>query len=152
MRTTTAKIIKKRSHNIINWGIFSNFAHTPIIATGMVYDTAERLFQSSKMNYDDTHRMVYKKRGNPKMTARHLTLEHPEWVGEDWYQTYIDVMRNCLELKYQQSEEFRKELVRSERLFIVEDQTNYTNERGRLLGHKTCGKRIYRSQPARGSY
>ena len=27
------------------WGIFSNFGHTPIVVEGVTFDTSERLFQ-----------------------------------------------------------------------------------------------------------
>ena len=121
------------------WGIFSNFAHTPITVEGVVYDTSERLFQVSKMNCDEARKLVYEKKGNPKMTAKHIAKEHPEWVRKDWYQTFIDVMRWCLELKYQQSEEFREALRRSEGLFIVEDQTNFSKKHADTWGTKREG-------------
>jgi predicted NAD-dependent protein-ADP-ribosyltransferase YbiA (DUF1768 family) len=35
----------------------------------------------------------------------------------------VDAMKFCVTLKYEQSEEFRKELERSKGMFIVEDET-----------------------------
>ena len=35
----------------------------------------------------------------------------------------VDAMKFCLTLKYEQSEDFRKELERSKGMFIVEDET-----------------------------
>ena len=110
------------------WGIFSNFAHTPIVEDGKVYDTSERLFQMSKMNCDEARRMVYEKKGNPKMTAKHIAKQHPEWLRDDWGKVFIDVMKHCLDMKYAQSEPFRKALEKSKGLFIVEDQTTFSRK------------------------
>lgn len=129
------------------WGIFSNFAHTPISVDGMTYDTAERLFQVSKMNCNDARRMVYEKKGNPKMTAKHIAKVHPEWIREDWGKIFVEVMKRCIELKYQQNENFRQALALSSGLFIVEDQTSFTKKHAdtwgvKLVGHEYVGPNL----------
>lgn len=40
----------------------------------------------------------------------------------DWRHIAVDVMRFCLQKKYEQSEEFRNALERTKGKFIIEDQ------------------------------
>ena len=35
------------------WGIFSNFGHTPIVVEGVTFDTSERLFQLMKFKDEE---------------------------------------------------------------------------------------------------
>ena len=56
------------------------------------------------------------------MTTKHWEKTHRR---EDWGKIVIDAMKFCLTQKYEQSEEFRKELERSKGKFIVEDQTSF---------------------------
>ena len=53
---------------------------------------------------------------------------------------FIDVMKWCLELKYNQSEDFRKELERSKELFIIEDQTSFPRKNADAWGVKLINK------------
>ncbi len=46
-----------------------------------------------------------------------------EYRREDWPQMIIDALKFCLQMKYEQCAEFRKEIERSKGLFIVEDET-----------------------------
>lgn len=46
-----------------------------------------------------------------------------EYRRDDWPQMIIDALKFCLQMKYEQCDEFRKELERSQGLFIVEDET-----------------------------
>ena len=104
------------------WGIFSNFGHTPIVVEGVTFDTCERLFQLMKFKDEEPVKAIYYKKGNPKMTTKHWEKTHRR---EDWGKIVIDAMKFCLTQKYEQSEEFRKELERSKGKFIVEDQTSF---------------------------
>ena len=104
------------------WGIFSNFGHTPIVVEGVTFDTCERLFQLMKFRDEEPVKAIYYKKGNPKMTTKHWEKTHRR---EDWGKIVIDAMKFCLTQKYEQSEEFRKELERSKGKFIVEDQTSF---------------------------
>ena len=104
------------------WGIFSNFGHTPIVVEGVTFDTSERLFQLMKFKDEEPVKAIYYKKGNPKMTTKHWEKTHRR---EDWGKIVIDAMKFCLTQKYEQSEEFRKELERSKGKFIVEDQTSF---------------------------
>ena len=51
----------------------------------------------------------------------------------------IDAMKFCLTKKYEQSEEFRKELERSKGKIIVEDQTGFTKKNPDAWGVKLQG-------------
>lgn len=116
------------------WGIFSNFAHTPIIVNGFLFDTSERLFQVLKFSDEKARRSVYEKRGNPKMTAKHF--EKMGSVRNDWGEHLVDAMKFCLFEKYQQNEDFRQYLQMSRGLYIVEDQTSFPKKYADTWGTK----------------
>ena len=92
------------------WGIFSNFGHTAIVVDGITFDTCERLFQLMKFRDEGPVLAIYNKKGNPKMTTKKWEKTHRR---EDWGEMVVDAMKFCLTQKYEQSEEFRRELERS---------------------------------------
>ena len=122
------------------WGVFSNFAHTPVEVNGVSFDTTERLLQVMKMATPEAEKMVYEKKGNPKMTAKHIQKEHPEWIREDWPRIIVDAMKFCLRTKYEQCEMFRNELERSKGFYIVEDQTSFPKRNADTWGAKLVGE------------
>lgn len=103
------------------WGIFGNFAPTPIIIHHVTFKSSEQLFQLMKFKDAEPVLAVYQA-NNPKMTAKHWEKTHRR---EDWGQMIVDAMKFCLDLKYEQSEAFRQELERSKGKYIVEDQTSF---------------------------
>ena len=103
------------------WGIFSNFAHTPIQYEGVTYKSSEQLFQMMKFTDEDVRNAVYAA-NNPKFTSKHYEKTHRR---NDWGMIVVDAMKQCLQLKYEQSEEFRKALERSKGKYIVEDQSSF---------------------------
>ena len=107
------------------WGVFSNFGHTPIVVDGVVFDTSERLFQLMKFKDEEAVRAIYYKKGNPKMPAKHWERTHRR---DDWGRMIVDAMKFCLTQKYEQCGDFRNELERSKGKFIVEDQTSFTKK------------------------
>ena len=118
------------------WGIFSNFGHTPIVVEGITFDTSERLFQLMKFKDEEAVKAIYYKKGNPKMPAKHWEKRHRR---ADWGTMIIDAMKFCLTQKYEQSEEFRHELERSKGRFIVEDQSSFTKKNPDAWGVKLQG-------------
>ena len=116
------------------WGIFSNFGHSSLMVGGVPFDTSERLFQVMKFKDEASRKAVYTKKGNPKMTAKHFEKEG--LVRPDWGSIIVDAMKFCLMEKYQQCEEFRRELERSRGLFIVEDQTTFQKKNPDTWGAK----------------
>ena len=118
------------------WGIFSNFAHTPLQVAGKTFDTSERLFQVLKMATREAQTSVFEVKGNPKMRARHIAKVTPEQIRPDWSEIIVDVMKFCLMTKYEQSAEFRDALVRSQGMVIVEDQTTFPGKNADTWGVK----------------
>lgn len=57
-----------------------------------------------------------------KMKAKAFAKRSVE--RSDWREIAVDVMRFCLNCKYEQSEAFRAELERSKGKYIVEDESN----------------------------
>lgn len=105
------------------WGVFGNFAPTPLVVDGVPFDCAEKLFQVMKFADAESRKTVYCVKGQTiKMKAKHQ--EKAGVVRGDWGKIFIDAMKFCLMQKYRQSEAFRKELERSKGLFIVEKQVN----------------------------
>lgn len=117
------------------WGIFGNFASTPIIINGVTFKTSELLFQLMKFKEAEPVLAVYNA-NNPKMTAKHWEKTHRR---EDWGRMIVDAMKFCLTQKYEQNEDFRKELVRSKDKYIVEDQTSFPKKTPDTWGVKQQG-------------
>ncbi len=117
------------------WGIFGNFAPTPIIINGVTFKTSELLFQLMKFKEAEPILAVYNA-NNPKMTAKHWEKTHRR---EDWGRMIVDAMKFCLTQKYEQNEEFRKELERSKGKYIVEDQTSFPKKSPDTWGVKQQG-------------
>lgn len=107
------------------WGIFSNFASTPISVNGVEFYCAESLFQVMKFSDPEAQKVIHGLKGQGlKMKAKHF--EKTVGVRSDWGEIIVDVLKFCLMKKYEQSQAFREELERSKGLFIVEDQSRFT--------------------------
>ena len=100
--------------------ILSNMASCPLEIDGIPFKNSEHLFQTLKFATPESITAVYQS-NNAKMTAKHY-----QKLGghrrEDWEQIFIDVMKFCLQQKYEQCPEFRKELERTNGYNIVELQ------------------------------
>ena len=105
-------------------GIFSNFAKTPMVVNGIEFVCVEQMFHYIRLN-SETERAEYLK-VTPglalKMKAKAFLKRGIE--RSDWKRIAVDVMRFCLNHKYQASEVFRNELERSKGKSIVEDESN----------------------------
>ena len=117
------------------WGIFGNFAPTPIIINGVTFKTSELLFQLMKFKEKEPILAVYNATP-PKMIAKHWEKTHRR---EDWGRMIVDAMKFCITQKYEQSEDFRKELERSKGKYIVEDQTSFPKKTPDTWGVKQQG-------------
>ena len=100
--------------------ILSNMASCPLEIEGVPFKNSEHLFQTLKFATPESVAAVYQSK-SPKMTAKHW-----QKVGghrrEDWGQIILDVMKFCLQQKYEQCPEFRKELESTKGYHIVELQ------------------------------
>ena len=126
---------------IDNHWILSNMAMTPLIVEGIPFDSSEHLFQVMKFVTQESVLAVYNS-NSPKMTAKHYQM-----IGghrrEDWGARIIDVMKFCLQQKYDQCLEFREELERTKGNYIVELQdrkTDTVSSRPNGWGVKTKGE------------
>ena len=100
------------------WGILHNMATSNIVIDGVTFKCSETLFQIMKFTDKEVVQDVYRR--NNKKWAIHWEKEYRR---EDWPQMIIDALKFCLQMKYEQCAEFRKEIERSKGLFIVEDET-----------------------------
>lgn len=121
------------------WGILGNFAPIPLIVNGVSFSNSEQLFQMMKFLDKETLLSIYQSKGLPlKWAAR--KGEKNDLRRDDWGSIVIDVMKFCLQTKYEQSDEFRQVLNNTAGFFIVEDQTNLkTTKSGKLKGADTWG-------------
>lgn len=103
------------------WGIFSNYAHCPIKVNGVMFKTSEHLFQVLKFK-DREHVLAVYNAPNPKMAAKKLEKLYRR---SDWGMIFVDVMKFCLKMKYDQSLAFREKLNESRGRYIVEDQSSF---------------------------
>ena len=117
------------------WGLFSNFARTPIVLHGVTFGSAEQLFQLMKFKDEEPIRAVYQAR-NPKMTAKKWERIHRR---PDWGSMIVDAMKFCIQQKYEQHEAFCKLLEESKEKYIVEDQTSFPKKMPDTWGTKLCG-------------
>ena len=116
------------------WGILGNFAHTSLEVNGVTFPTSEHLFQTMKFKDEDVVKRVYQaislkgNKANVKMAAK--SYETVDKRRSDWGSMIVDVMKFCLQTKYDQIAEFRAELERTKGLYIVEEQTSRRKGRG----------------------
>lgn len=117
------------------WGIFGNFAPVPLMVNGVEFVNSEQLFQMMKFTDAETIKAIHNCRGmNIKYAAKaaeKLGLRRP-----DWGQIIVDVMKFCLQTKYEQSEEFRQTLKETVGKTIVEDQTRFKKKTADTWGAK----------------
>lgn len=119
------------------WGIFSNFAATPIEVDGITYKNSEQLFQCQKFIDERALRDILGANG---MTIK---MKAKKWekicLRPDWGQMIVDAMKFAILKKYEQSEDFRTALEASKGLFIVEDQTSLPRKTANTWGAKLIG-------------
>jgi ribA/ribD-fused uncharacterized protein len=106
------------------WGLLSNFAKTPMVVNGVEFVCVEQMFHYIRLNSEMERAEYLKLTPNMglKMKAKAFAKRGVERA--DWREIAVDVMRFCLNHKYQASAEFRKALVDSSDRFIVEDESN----------------------------
>ena len=121
--------------------ILSNMSSCPLEVEGVPFKDSEHLFQTLKFATPESITAVYQS-NNPKMTAKHW-----QKIGghrrEDWGQILVDVMKFCLQQKYEQCPEFRKELDSTKGFHIVELQdakNDKESTRANGWGVKTKGQ------------
>ena len=106
------------------WGILSNFAKTPMVVNGVEFACVEQLYHYIRLNNEMERAEYLKLTPNMglKMKAKAFKKRGIERSG--WREIAVDVMRFCLNHKFQASAEFRKALAGSGDKYIVEDESN----------------------------
>ena len=121
--------------------ILSNMASCPLEVEGIPFKSSEHVFQTLKFATPESITAVYQS-NNAKMTAKHYQkLEGHR--REDWGQILVDIMKFCLQQKYEQCPEFRKELDSTKEYNIVELQdrkNDKASSRANAWGVKTKGQ------------
>ena len=112
------------------WGILGNLYSVPLVVDGVKFVSSEQLFQMMKFTDEETIQILYGVRGlQPKMKAKRY--ENEGFRRPDWGQIIVDCMKFCLQTKYEQCEDFRTTLHKTNGLIIVEDETSRkTNKNG----------------------
>lgn len=106
------------------WGIFSNFAKTPMVVNGIEFACVEQLFHYIRLNNEQERAAYLKLTPNMGLKMKAKAFKKRGVERSDWREIAVDVMRFCLNHKYATSEVFRKELERSKGKYIVEDESN----------------------------
>lgn len=106
------------------WGVFSNFAKTPMTINGVEFVCVEQLFHYIRLNNEQERAEYLKLTLNMGLKMKAKTFAKRGVERSDWKEIAVDVMRFCLNHKYQDSAEFRKALAESGNRFIVEDESN----------------------------
>ena len=124
-----------------NHWILSNMASCPLEVEGIQFKSSEHLFQTLKFATPESITAVYQSI-SPKMTAKHF-----QKLGghkrADWEQIRVDVMKFCLQQKYEQCLAFREELDSTKGYNIVELQDSKRDKetsRANGWGVKTKGQ------------
>ena len=105
------------------WGIFSNFARTPMTVNGIDFVCVEQLYHYIRLNSEAERAEYLKVTPGMALKMKAKAFAKRGVQREDWNYIAVDVMRFCLNLKYQNSEEFRSELERSKGKYIIEDES-----------------------------
>ena len=125
------------------WGVFCNFARTPITVDGITFKSSEHLFQM--MKFKDTGVVVNMMNGITSKGKRCYEIKktmksyEKEYCRADWGSMFVDAMKFCLIKKYEQSAVFREKLEASKGFYIVEDQTTMSKKSPDAWGVKPDG-------------
>lgn len=106
------------------WGIFSNFAKTPMVVNGVEFACVEQLFHYIRLNNEQERAKYMKLTPNMGLKMKAKAFKKRGVERSDWREIAVDVMRFCFNRKYQTSAEFREALADSGDRFIVEDESN----------------------------
>jgi ribA/ribD-fused uncharacterized protein len=125
------------------WGIFCNFAATPIVVDGVEFKSCEHLFQL--MKFKDSRVITNIMNGVTNNGKKCFQIKktvksyEKEFRREDWGAMIVDAMKFCLQKKYEQCAAFREKLLESKGFYIVEDQTTMPKKSPDAWGVKPDG-------------
>ena len=129
------------------WGLFCNFAPTPLIVDGVAFDNSEELFQLMKFKNEDIIRRIRTGITMGGKTCRQIKMTAKSYEKSyrrpDWGQMILDAMKFCLTFKYEQCPDFRDLLQKSVGKYIVEDQTSMPKKNPDAWGVKADGNNYF---------
>ena len=103
-----------------SYQIFSNFALVPVTIDGLIYGTSEHYFQAMKFINDDPEYAEEIRLASTPLQAKKLGKSRNHPIRADWNDVRIDVMREVLMAKAEQSEGFRNKLLESKGSLLIE--------------------------------
>ena len=106
------------------WCILSNFAKTPMVVNGVEFACVEQMFHYIRLNNEMERAEYLKLTPNMGLKMKAKAFKKRGVERSDWKEIAVDVMRFCLNHKYQASAEFRNALADSGSKYIVEDESN----------------------------
>lgn len=109
---------------VAEWGILSNFAKTPMVVNEVEFVCVEQMFHYIRLNNEMERAEYLKLTPNMRLKMKAKAFKKRGVERSDWREIAVDVMRFCLNHKYQASAEFRKALADSGSKYIVEDESN----------------------------
>lgn len=125
------------------WGLFCNFAPTPLVVDAVTFESSEELFQLMKFKDEDVIRRIRAGITMSGKTCRQIKMTAKSYEKAyrrpDWGQMILDAMKFCLMVKYEQCVEFRDLLQKSAGKYIVEDQTSMPKKKPDAWGVKADG-------------
>lgn len=122
------------------YGIFSNFADTPIVLKGFVWPTVEHYFQAQK--FLDPHNQREIRECDSPWKAAKMGRERTRPLREDWEDVKDSIMRLALITKFRQHAGARSLLKSTQDAIIIERTENdsYWADGGDGSGKNMLGK------------
>ena len=125
------------------WGIFSNFAPTPLVIGGVSFRNSEELFQLMKFKdaeiLDRIRNNITREGKTCYNIKKTVKSYEKDYRRDDWGRMVIDAMKYALLVKYRQCGEFRRALAASQGKHIVEDQATMPKKNPDAWGVKPDG-------------
>lgn len=104
------------------WGVFSNFAKTPLNVNGVVFQTSEALYQTMRFtSHPDVQEKLAAARDG--YAAKQLRTDFIRYTRLDWDTVKVSVMAWVLKVKAMQAEMFCRCLLDTD-AWIIEESRN----------------------------
>jgi len=115
-----------------DYAFLSNFAHSPITFKGKQWLTVEHIFQAEKTLDEDMGEQI--RIAPTSRKAKRIGRMVP--LRSDWEQIKMEVMLNCIRLKFRQHPKLKKKLLGTGDAVLIEGNTWHDN----IWGDCSCPK------------
>lgn len=102
-----------------SFGFLSNFSSHPVMDAGIVWPTAEHLYQALKYPADKSRQALIFKAQTPGL-AKKIAWQNTCTIRKDWDDAKVSVMEMVLRLKFEQYPDLMKKLVLTRGKTLVE--------------------------------